>query len=254
MTNFLAESYPLLFKILRNWSSQPERPPLLLNGLAESDFTSIIDSIVELFFEKPVVAGHPDVLILEKDPKKSGIDVEITRDFIGQLALSCFEFPHKLGLIPAASLLNPASQNALLKTLEEPLPNRYLIMGTVSKNRLLPTILSRSTVVNLPKSVLPVDQVLLDDYPQWVESDLPQRLVMGEQWSGGNPENIKQFFEFAVENIEHRLAESLKQRDIKKSRQLSTQLKRALDYSEQLQRTSGANPKLLFESFLLNLS
>jgi len=248
------QKFPLLHRIISHWADEPERPPLLVNGLTESETGPIFEAIVKYFFQKAVAAGHPDVLILERDPKKTGIDVDRTREFIAQLALSHFEFTRKLGLIPEAHRLNPASQNALLKTLEEPLPNRYLILGTASKNLLLPTILSRATIVNLPQSAPAVDGELRDNYRQWVRSGPAQRLKKGELWSENRPEKIKQFFDFAIQDLRQRLAESLSRRDAKKARQLTGQLTRALSYSEQLHRTSGANPKLLLESFLLNLS
>jgi len=242
----------MLSKILKHWPDEPERPPLLLNGLRVDDSEKIMAEIIRAFFKKGVAAGHPDVLVLEKDPKKSNIDVDRTREFIGQLALSHFELPQKLGIIPAAHLLNPASQNALLKTLEEPLPNRYLILGTPAKNLLLPTILSRSTVINLPKPALQIDRNLSEQYRQWQKSKIPQRLKESGQWSEGRPEKIKYFFDFVVADLHEELADNLNQKNIKKVRVITGQLTRALSYAEQLQRTSGANPKLLFESFLLN--
>jgi len=253
MPSFREERYGLLHKILNNWPNEPERPPLLLNGLMENDSPKVIEEIIKLFFNKPVSPGHPDVLILEKDPRKSNIDVDRTREFIAQLALSRFELPHKLGIIPAAHLLNPASQNALLKTLEEPLPKRYLILGTTAKNLLLPTILSRSTVINLPQPALEIDGDLTNRYQKWTRLDPANRLKESGLWSEGKPENIIQFFDFILNKLRQELIDDLNQNNIKKARQICGQLARALDYSEQLQRTSGANPKLLFESYLLNI-
>ena len=49
----------------------------------------------------------------------------------------------KVFVVEEAELLNPASQNALLKTLEEPPPGTTLILITTREERLLPTIRSR---------------------------------------------------------------------------------------------------------------
>ena len=252
MSDFLKESYPTLFKILRNWPSEPARPPLLINGLGSDGSKEIWDGIIGIFFKKPLHSGDPDLLILEKDSQKSNIDVDKTREFIGQLALTHFEYPYKLGIVPAAHLLNPSSQNALLKTLEEPLPNRYLIMGTTAKNLLLPTILSRSTIINLPKPALEPDRVLSEQYRQWIALDPARRLKAGERWSEAQPEKIKQFFDFIVNSLHEKMLQNISRKKIKKVRSTTGQMARALNYAEQLQRTSGASPKLLFESFLLN--
>ncbi len=49
----------------------------------------------------------------------------------------------KVFIVDEAELLNPAGQNAMLKTLEEPSPETYIILITSAEDRLLPTIKSR---------------------------------------------------------------------------------------------------------------
>ncbi len=49
----------------------------------------------------------------------------------------------RIALIHPAEAMNPASANALLKTLEEPPPNALLLLVAHQADRLLPTILSR---------------------------------------------------------------------------------------------------------------
>ena len=51
-------------------------------------------------------------------------------------------------IIEDAQLLTPEAQNALLKVLEEPPANTYIIMGTDTKDSLLPTILSRCQIIH----------------------------------------------------------------------------------------------------------
>ena len=46
--------------------------------------------------------------------------------------------------------MNSECQNALLKNLEEPAPNTYIIMTTDRSNALLETIYSRCQVINIP--------------------------------------------------------------------------------------------------------
>lgn|GEM_PF-1584440 len=259
--------YPLLHRILAHWPTEPERPPLLLNGLAPSDWSTIKNEIIKIFLNSrgnnivsaEISEQHPDIIVLERDPKKQTIEIKKTREFIGQLSLSNFELPIKLGFIPFADSLNIQSQNSLLKTLEEPLKNRYLILGTISKNKLLPTILSRSTIVNLdrvetgfrPVSVM--GQEIIKLYEDSLNSSAAERLQEGQIWSGAKTEKIEKFFELIVSHLHTQLIDQLKQGNFEAAQKATRQLNRALDYLNQVQRTSGANPKLLFEAFLLNL-
>lgn len=55
----------------------------------------------------------------------------------------------KIVLIPEAENLNLESQNALLKTLEEPGKDNYLILTTTNITKLLPTIISRCQKIKL---------------------------------------------------------------------------------------------------------
>lgn len=45
--------------------------------------------------------------------------------------------------------------NALLKSLEEPLPNRFIIASTTNKDSILPTILSRALLIHCDASYTP---------------------------------------------------------------------------------------------------
>jgi len=60
-----------------------------------------------------------------------------------------FNHQNKVVLIPKAEELNQESQNALLKTLEEPGKDNYLILTTTNITKLLPTIISRCQKVKL---------------------------------------------------------------------------------------------------------
>lgn len=66
--------------------------------------------------------------------------VRLLKNFLSQKPFNHFS---KVVYIPEADNLNPESQNALLKNLEEPGKNNYFILTTSKTQRLLPTILSR---------------------------------------------------------------------------------------------------------------
>jgi DNA polymerase III subunit delta' len=88
---------------------------------------------------------HPDVLRLARDPASAGreIRVEPLRDLCAALQLAASAGGYKVAIIDDADQLNPSSQNALLKTLEEPPPRTVLVLTTALEDRLLPTVRSR---------------------------------------------------------------------------------------------------------------
>lgn len=85
--------------------------------------------------------NYPDHLLLKTDNKTLGVD-DIRR------GNAFFEKTAQLGtvktiLIPQAQTMTVAAANALLKTLEEPTPNSYIVLITEDLDSLLPTIVSR---------------------------------------------------------------------------------------------------------------
>lgn len=86
--------------------------------------------------------GEPDILTISEN--HSIEQVRQVKQFLSQKAYS---YLNKLVIIHHAELLNTESQNALLKTLEEPGPNNYIILTTSKKEALLPTIISRCFIV-----------------------------------------------------------------------------------------------------------
>lgn len=256
----IQQKFPLLYKILSNWHKEEQRPPLLLNGVREEDWAWLKEDIINIFTKNIIISNHPDILILEKEEKKQTIEVDKTRHFIEQLSLSDYELPLKIGIIPYAESLNVPSQNALLKTLEEPLPKRYLILGTLSKNKLLPTILSRSMVIELRRYNLPspneseLRQEVIDLFDYCLKATSAKSMQKGIAWSTNNPHNIARFFDLLLPELRKRIKSQLFSNDKEQLQKLSYQIKKVLDCQDQLRKTSGANPKLLFEAFLLQLN
>jgi len=87
-------------------------------------------------------------LILLDFPGAIGID-EI-RDLQKKLSLKSSNGGLKVAIINNAHNLTIAAQNALLKTLEEPPKNSQIILTAPTAESLLPTIVSRCQIVNLP--------------------------------------------------------------------------------------------------------
>jgi len=92
---------------------------------------------------------HPDLfpILLEEGSKQ--IKIDQVRDLIHNLSLSPYQASHRFGLLCDFELANPSTQNALLKTLEEPPASVILILTAVSSSSLLETITSRCEEIKL---------------------------------------------------------------------------------------------------------
>jgi DNA polymerase-3 subunit delta' len=62
----------------------------------------------------------------------------------------------KILLIEHIDRATIGSANALLKSLEEPLPHRLIIASTTNKDLLLPTILSRALLIHCDADYIPM--------------------------------------------------------------------------------------------------
>lgn len=104
-------------------------------------------------YAKQLLINHFDVTVIEKDlntkPVTQSIGIETIKLLQGKMFLKPIKSANKMVIIEDAQLLTPEAQNALLKVLEEPPANTYIIMGTDTKDSLLPTILSRCQIIML---------------------------------------------------------------------------------------------------------
>jgi DNA polymerase-3 subunit delta' len=87
--------------------------------------------------------NHPDVRIIEPLAGKKEISIQQVREFERELNYRSFTGKCKIIIVDPATLMNLASQNALLKTLEEPPQNSLIILIAASAGGLLPTVRSR---------------------------------------------------------------------------------------------------------------
>ena len=96
-------------------------------------------------------SGHPDAIFLgyvlneKANPKKMRTElvVEQVRELGQWFALTSSQGVAQVALIEPADQLNESAANALLKTLEEPAQNRFLLLVTSHPGRLPATIRSR---------------------------------------------------------------------------------------------------------------
>ncbi|MBN2478988.1 MAG: DNA polymerase III subunit delta' [Parachlamydiales bacterium] len=95
--------------------------------------------------------NHPDLHIYEPEGKTSHHTIASMRDLIEQVFFAPFEATSKVFIINDADRLPVASANALLKTLEEPTLDSYIILISSKPENVLSTILSRCFKVKFLK-------------------------------------------------------------------------------------------------------
>jgi DNA polymerase-3 subunit delta' len=103
---------------------------------------------------------HPDAAVQNR--KALDISVDVIRHFLldpvrGRSAMG----RAKVYIVKEAELLGTAAQNALLKTLEEPPEDTYIILLSTARDRLLPTTLSRCQSVGFGHLDLPTTEKII---------------------------------------------------------------------------------------------
>lgn len=168
----------------------------------------------------PSLTNNPDITIINEI---SGWTIESVRQIKLFFSQKPFSHSTRICLVFNADNLENPAQNAILKILEEPGENNYIIFTSQIPGKLLPTILSRCHVISLKSNVTinsttPVPQalnqrLLLSDklgfdktaIKSWLESELSalQQLLVKKP----SPEisaNIKNLIK-AIDMINHRV-------------------------------------------------
>lgn len=125
-------------------------------------------------------SSHPDFAVIGTEEKSSVIKVEAIREIIARANMKPFEAPYKVFVVEEADLMNEVSQNAFLKTLEEPPGNTLFILISQAPDKLLSTIRSRCQTFHFrpPKEAALYDedtQTLCREMIQFLSYDLPAK-------------------------------------------------------------------------------
>lgn len=118
-------------------------------------------------------ASHPDFYRLGEEEDKS-LGVDVVRKLQSQLASSANQGGNKVALIAYAEKLTTAAANALLKTLEEPPSNTYIIVASARFSQLLPTLRSRL-------QFYPVQRPGLEELAAWLQT-YAEKPVPADTW------------------------------------------------------------------------
>ncbi len=92
--------------------------------------------------------NQPDIIkIMHEKPNTIGVD-DIRTQINNDIGIKPYSSPKKIYIINDGEKMTQQAQNALLKTLEEPPEYAIILILTTNVNDLLPTILSRCTVID----------------------------------------------------------------------------------------------------------
>ncbi|MBQ6471022.1 MAG: hypothetical protein IJJ33_03480, partial [Victivallales bacterium] len=119
---------------------------------------------------------YPEMYIVRPQSKSRQITAEQMLNFEHSISLTTAGQALKIGMLVEAERLNTASQNAFLKTLEEPPAGTLLILLTVNARMLLPTTKSRCQTISLLRNRL--------DYSEVAKLGLFQHLALLHRQAG----------------------------------------------------------------------
>lgn len=117
--------------------------------------------------------NNPDIFLVSE---KEDYTVENIRQIKKFLSQNPYSHTSKIVIIQNADLLNIESQNTLLKNLEEPGANNYFILTTPNPASILPTVVSRCSVLRLTSNQISTQKTLT--FP----NSIPESLSLTESF------------------------------------------------------------------------
>ena len=146
-------------------------------------------------FKTVVNKSNPNFILIDVEKDKKSIDIDQIRKLILNLNKSSFNNKPKFVLIDNIDLLNIFTVNALLKIMEEPLPNVYFILINNEKKK-FSTLFSRCINFRIyltNKEIFQITKRLFKKDPY----DIINRDLINYYFSPGSLYN---FFSFGLEN------------------------------------------------------
>jgi DNA polymerase-3 subunit delta' len=105
--------------------------------------------------------NHPDLHRVAPEGAGEQIRLAQVTALVSELALLPMEGRRRVAIVSAAHRMNPDAQNALLKTLEEPVGAATIVLCADDQAPILPTVVSRSARLRLGPAAIPAVEALL---------------------------------------------------------------------------------------------
>lgn len=141
-------------------------PKIFITPSLETRIGEIEKVLSQFKFSK----NHPDLLYFEAESK---LGIEQARAVKDHFSTKPYQAEGRVVVIEDASNLTIEAQNALLKTLEEAPEKALIILGINKEPDLLPTVLSRCEIINMPETDTPIYGYT--DIPELLNSTIEER-------------------------------------------------------------------------------
>tara|TARA_B110000263_G_C15204708_1_gene462345 strand:+ start:76 stop:891 length:816 start_codon:yes stop_codon:yes gene_type:complete len=105
---------------------------------------------------------HPDLRLIGTEEGSRGIGIDQIRALLDFVTMTSHAGGSKIVILEQADSLNQNAANALLKTLEEPTPDTFILLITDAPGTLLPTLRSRCQRLNFTEPTSEVAKAWLE--------------------------------------------------------------------------------------------
>lgn len=122
---------------------------------------------------------------IDAEKKQGAINVRQAEEIIKSMNLRSYEGGYRVMIIWLPELMNAATSNKLLKLIEEPPQNAVFLLVSEDVDSLLPTVISRCQIINIPAlTPTEIESTLIDYYN--VEQDLAHEIAAQSQGDVNN--------------------------------------------------------------------
>ena len=139
------------------------------------------DEYIETFLNKEMISSFDTIRLIGE----SSLGIEEIRLMQKSVFLTPVKGNKKAIILENAQTLTPEAQNALLKLLEEPPAHAIFLLSTTTSDSLMPTILSRCSIITLqptPVTLTPEESANYDaDIALLLSDSISQRLSLAEK-------------------------------------------------------------------------
>lgn len=196
------------------------------------------------------------VISFEKDEQssKNSIGIKEIREMQRTISLRPMQGDKKAVIVHDAHLLTTEAQNAMLKILEEPPPHTSILLTVPQKDVLLPTILSRCSVITLKHPQETTNTQTTTDIQKLVSSidtlSIGERLRLAQDIAKNKDEAVVWIEKSIFAVREQLLAEIMEKDSVDKK---YVELLKNLQWGYLVASTTNTNPRLLLENLFLSL-
>jgi hypothetical protein len=167
-------------------------------------FTSANQTLIQVQIDKIcqqlnniINPNNPDIFIINDN---TGWTIELVRNLKNWLSQKPFNHQNKIIIIYQVHEFNLESQNALLKSLEEPGDNNYFILTSNKPSKIITTIISRCQIIKLKNDF----SIQNDPKPLIFSDEIKNNLLQSEILSK-DKDKILPFLENQLKNYQQLL-------------------------------------------------